>query len=92
MPLAILLLRNTVIAVLSAIELAMFVRAILSWFDPMGESKIASFLFVITEPIILPIRTLCAKMHWFENVPLDIPFMLTWLVLMILQIVLETAV
>lgn len=92
MPLAIVLLRNTVIAVLSAIELAMFARAILSWFDPTGESRIAAFLFVITEPIIWPIRALCAKMHWFENLPLDIPFMLTWLVLTVLQIVLGTAV
>ena len=64
---------------------AMFVRAILSWFDPMHEWRLSGFLTMITEPVILPIRILCDKMHWFEGVPLDIPFMLSWLILMIVQ-------
>ncbi len=67
------------------LDLALLLRALLSWFDPMREWKISGFLMLLTEPIILPFRALCAKMHWFENTPLDMPFMMTWLALMLIQ-------
>lgn len=89
MAIALYLVRATALALLSVIELAMFVRAIMSWFDQTGESKISMFLYAVTEPLILPVRRLCEKMHWFEGVPIDIPFMLTWLILMVLQLILE---
>ena len=66
----------------------MFLRAIMSWIDPMGESGFRNFLVALTEPVILPFRVLCAKMHWFEGTPLDVPFLMTVLVLMILQSIL----
>ncbi|MBQ7347199.1 MAG: YggT family protein [Clostridia bacterium] len=79
-------LQQFVYVLINVIQLAMFVRAILSWFDPMQEWKISAFLFMVTEPVILPIRRLCEKMHWFEGVPIDIPFLLSWLVLMVIQL------
>lgn len=89
MAIALYLVRATAITLISVIELAMFARAILSWFDQTGESKISMFLYAVTEPVILPIRRLCERMHWFEGVPIDIPFMLTWLILMVVQLLLE---
>ncbi|MBQ8309408.1 MAG: YggT family protein [Clostridia bacterium] len=89
MAVALYLIRSTAIALISLIELAMFARAILSWFDQTGESKISMFLYAVTEPVILPVRKLCERMHWFEGVPIDIPFMLTWLILMVVQLLLE---
>lgn len=88
MAIAVYLIRTTAVVLISAIELAMFARAILSWFDQTGESRISMFLYAVTEPVILPVRKLCERMHWFEGVPLDIPFMLTWLILMVLQMLL----
>ncbi|MBQ8214106.1 MAG: YggT family protein [Clostridia bacterium] len=74
--------------IITILHLAMFVRAIMSWFvDPMHEGKFAAFLFMITEPVIVPVRALCAKMHWFEGMPLDVPFLLTWLLLTLIQTV-----
>lgn len=74
--------------IITILHLAMFVRAIMSWFvDPMHEGKFAAFLFMITEPVIVPVRSLCAKMHWFEGMPLDVPFLLTWLLLTLIQTV-----
>jgi len=89
MAIALYLVRATAITLISVIELAMFARAILSWFDQTGESKLSMFLYAVTEPVILPIRRLCERMHWFEGVPIDIPFMLTWLILMVVQLLLE---
>ncbi len=85
MDVALYLIRQTGLTLIGVIEIAMFARAIFSWFDQTGESKISMFLYAVTEPIIWPIRALCNKMHWFEGLPLDIPFMLTYLVLILLQ-------
>ena len=90
MEIALYLLRSTAITLVSVIELSMFLRAILSWFDQTGESRISMILYAVTEPVIFPVRKLCERMHWFEGVPIDIPFMLTWLLLMVIQLMLET--
>lgn len=87
MDLFLFVLRYTVITIIDFLLIAMFVRAITSWFDPMREGKLSMFLLVLTEPVIFPIRALCEKMNWFEGMPLDIPFLLTVLVLSILQTV-----
>ena len=82
------MLTDLTFMLLSALDLAMLLRAIMSWVDPMGESGFRNFLVALTEPVILPFRVLCAKMHWFEGTPLDVPFLMTVLVLMILQSIL----
>ncbi len=89
MPIAVQLIRNAVAAFLGVLELAMLARVLFSLFDPTGEGKLSSFLYVITEPIILPVRALCAKMGWFENTPIDVPFTITWFLLIIVQVFVE---
>ena len=79
------IVQATIVILIDVLLTAMFVRAILSWFDPMQEWRVSGFLVMITEPVILPIRMLCDKMHWFEGFPMDVPFMLSWLILMIVQ-------
>lgn len=78
-------LQKFVYVLINVLQVAMFLRAILSWFDPMQEGRLSVFLMVVTEPVILPIRALCQKMHWFEGLPLDIPFLLTWILLSVIQ-------
>lgn len=89
MDLALYILKSTILTLLDVMEIAMFVRAILSWFDPEGEGALSSFLFVITEPLVLPFRKLCEKMHWFEGSPLDFPFLFTVLMLAVVSTLLE---
>lgn len=86
---AIYLIRHTAGTLVTIVEIAMFARAILSWFDRTGEGVLTNLFRVITEPVILPIRALCEKMNWFQNIPIDVPFLLTWLVLMVLKTLLE---
>ena len=81
--------KQTVLALLGLLDFAMLLRAIFSWFDQLGESKISMFLYAITEPLILPIRRLCNKMNWFQGTPLDMPFMLTLIVILVLQTLVE---
>ena len=89
MDVAIYILKIFVIGLIDILHLAMLVRALLSWIDPMQEWKISSFLYVVTEPVILPLRRLFERKHWFEGMPLDMPFMITFLLLFLLSSLLQ---
>ena len=79
-------MQYTVGVILEVLSIALFVRAIFSWIDPMHEGGISRFLLVMTEPVIFPIRMLCDKMNWFENLPIDMPFLLTMIIITLLQL------
>lgn len=74
---------GTVCVILAAIQLAMTARAILSWF-PIEPNKFITFLNVVTEPVVYPVRKLFEKMNWFQNIPLDMSFMTTFMIISIL--------
>ncbi len=73
----------TIRLILSAVTLAMFIRAILSFF-PIEEGAVHSFLALITEPFILPVRIIFDKLNIAVGIPLDIPFFVSYLILTIL--------
>lgn len=79
-----------VIIFLDVILVAMLVRAVLSWFS-MGDgmSPLGHFVFVITEPFILPVRLICAKFGWFQGLPLDMSFFITNLLLLLVNTILS---
>ena len=83
MQLVLALLQNTVCVVLSVLQLAMLIRAIMSWF-PTESNKFENFLYMITEPPIMPIRKLFEKLNWFQGLPVDISFFVTYLLLSLL--------
>ena len=82
------LVKLTLYVLVSAMLFAMTARAILSWF-PIGENKISGFLYVLTEPLIIPIRLLFKKMNWFADFPLDMAFYFATLVLVLLSVFLK---
>jgi uncharacterized protein YggT (Ycf19 family) len=53
---------------------------------------LASFLYAITEPIILPFRKLFEKKNWFTGVPIDMAFFFAFIAIMILQTLLEVLI
>ena len=77
---------------ISIITVAMTARVIMSWLFFDQQTKLGTFLYVVTEPIILPIRALCNRFGWFQGLPLDIPFFITAVLLMIVSTFLETAI
>ena len=76
------------ISLIDIISIAMFVRAIMSWFVD-GSNKIYNFLFSMTEPIIIPIRKLLSKTSLGTGLPIDLSFLLTVVLLEIIRTVLE---
>lgn len=83
-------LKSTLAVLLDVLSLAMLCRAIFSWFDQTEESRFSGFLYMLTEPVILPIRKLCQRMRWFEGSPLDFPFLLTMILLSLFGVLLST--
>ncbi len=87
MPAPIYVLVQFALVFIEVLSLAMFIRAILSWFTD-GGGKFTQFLYVLTEPAIMPMRKLLVKMNWLQNSPIDFSFTLTYFALMIIQIIL----
>ncbi|MGM9682349.1 MAG: YggT family protein, partial [Eubacteriales bacterium] len=72
---------------LMALQFAMLLRAILSWF-PMEDNKFTNFLYALTEPVIYPVRALFEKMNWFQNLPIDISFLVAYILISVISMLL----
>ena len=83
-----LFIGNICIVLIDIISFAMLIRAILSLF--MAEDNlIAGFLYTITEPVIIPVRRLLEKLNVFQGLPIDISFLITYLLLSVLGSILS---
>ena len=87
MQFVLMLLQNTVVLILSVFQLAMLIRAIMSWF-PGDSNKFEIFLYAITEPLILPVRKLFEHFNWFQGLPIDVSFFVTYLLLSVVLVLL----
>ncbi len=76
---------KTISLALSALQLLMFIRAILSWFPVNEDSAFLRFVYMVTEPVILPVRILLDKFGWFEGMPIDMSFLITFLLLSMIR-------
>ena len=81
MRIALAILGTTAMVLLSAVELCMLVRAVLSWFPIRDDNPILRFVCMVTEPLIAPIRALFDRLGWFRNFPLDMSFFAAFLLL-----------
>ena len=76
---------------LCAVDVAMLARMIVNLLFFGEPTRIGSFLYVITEPVILPIRALCRRLGWFQGTPMDMPFFLTSVIIMLVTTILSSA-
>lgn len=82
--LAVEVIKQVVIILLTTVQFAMLARAILSWF-PI-DNRFVDFLHAITEPFIRPVRMLFEKMNWFSGLPIDMSFFFTYIVISVVLI------
>ncbi len=76
------------IAMIDIITLAMMVRAIMSWF--LDESNaIHGFFISITEPFIIPVRMLLNKLSVGRGMPIDLSFLVTFIIFSVLEAILS---
>ena len=70
------------------ILMAMFIRAIMSLFI-QGDNAILNFLYSITEPVIFPVRKLLEKFDFMPGLPIDLSFLITYIILSVLESILS---
>lgn len=78
------LIKRLALSAVRGFELLMFARAIFSWFMQSGSSAIYDFLIMVTEPIIMPFRTLTSRIDFLRGFPLDVAYLLAFLCLELL--------
>ncbi len=78
------LIKAVIYFAVCALQAAMLVRAVLSWFPDVG-GRFADFLFSVTEPFIEPVRILLDRFDSLRNLPIDISFLVTFILLSFVQ-------
>ena len=77
-------LSATLRILLYAFQLLMLARAIVSWLPLDEDSPVENFLYAVTEPVIAPVRALCERFGWFEGLPVDMSFFITFILITVL--------
>ncbi len=75
----------TVKFIIIVLEMMMLGRAVVSWLPIDEDNPIVNFLYTVTEPVIMPVRTVINYFGWFESFPIDMAFMITFILLSILE-------
>lgn len=75
---------------LGAEQLLMMFRAVLSWLPVDEDSDISNFLFAMTEPVIYPVRMLLDRFEGLDEFPIDLSFIISFILLSLVQMLLPT--
>lgn len=75
----------TVRFLLAAIQFLMLARAIISWLPFEEDHPLVTFLVAVTEPVIMPVRAVIERLGLFEGMPIDMSFLITFMLLSILE-------
>lgn len=67
--------------VLDVCSFAFLLRAIMPIFIDVESSKFYLFVCLITEPFIVPVRFILAKLNLFQGTPFDWSFTISYLVI-----------
>ncbi len=79
------LVRQLAITVITLLEYMLFFRAILSWIPQMRDGKLAQVLYQMTEPLLLPFRSLLSRIPAMRTFPVDISFLLAYICLIVIE-------
>lgn len=79
---------TTVRIIIIVLELLMMARAIVSWLPIDEDNPIVNFLYTVTEPVIIPVRSVIDYFGWFQGMPIDMSFFITFILLSILEMIL----
>ncbi len=79
---------KTVSVLISAMQLLMMLRAVISWLPVDEDSNLVTFLYTMTEPLIMPVRALLSRFEALEDMPIDISFLIAFMLLSLVQLIL----
>ena len=79
------MMTRLVTLLLGAVELAMLLRAIASWIPSLDNKKWMDIVYMLTEPVVAPVRALFDRFSLFRNSPIDFSFVIGFLLLGMVQ-------
>ena len=74
--------------ILDIVSLAFLVRALMPLFCDAERNKIYLFMCLVTEPFIIPIRTLMVRFNILQGSPIDWSFTVTYILIAVIRVVL----
>ena len=85
---ALYIIAKTIDVLLSAVSIAMLIRAFLPLImrEKTEESRLYLFVLVVTEPFVLPFRLLLYKLNIGQNIPIDLSFTVAYIALMLIRL------
>ena len=91
MTLVLQVLANTVVLMIGAIQLCMFITAILSLVSPPtgNVGPVRGFLMTVTDYVTYPVRLLLDRFEFTRRIPIDLSFLVTYLLLSMLSTILS---
>lgn len=90
MPEPLYVLVNFVLIFIDVLSWAMCIRAVLGWLFMENSGRLMRFLYVLTEPAVMPIRRLFYKLNWFQGMPFDMAYMFAYVELFLIQMLLSS--
>ena len=70
---------------LTVMYFAIFARVISTWLPLDEDGPIVNFLYMITEPVVMPIRAILENFEFFQNSPLDFSTFMAMLLVLVVQ-------
>ncbi|MBO4979139.1 MAG: YggT family protein [Clostridia bacterium] len=71
------------------LEIAMLLRAIASWIPALDGMKWMDIVYMLTEPLVVPVRAIFERFALFRNSPIDFSFVIAFLLLGMVQTVMS---
>ena len=80
-------LSRTIVLLIDTVQFIMLIRAILSWFSPADGrgGVIRNFTYTVSEFFVAPVRAFLDRFDWVRRTPIDISFLVTFLLLSVLS-------
>ena len=85
---AIPLIKTAVLVLIRVEMLLLLVRAIMSWIPGAGGTAL-DLVVTMTEPVIYPVRLIVDRFTSKSTLPIDIAFIVTYLLLYLLELILS---
>ncbi len=76
---------------LNLLSIIMLIRMVFGMFFE-GDGPIIRYIYVVTEPVVMPFRKLFEKRGWFEESPFDIAGFTAFMIISVLELIVEVLV
>lgn len=82
---ALYMVARLVTLLLWVLEISMILRAVASWIPSLDGMKWMDIVYMLTEPIVVPVRAIFERFSLFRNSPIDFSFVIAFLLLGMVQ-------